>query len=211
MREQAYDLALLSLQLRDRVKRLLPLVRYVQPPVDAARDRDVAHVTVELLNAWSSFTRAFYISCALRARTAAGIRVAIAVNGLATPNDALMFAMKTLKGWNKPFQRRQEPSWHDVKNIITLVSTIGASNINTVVAALSHPTHAFRCLPIARNFFSHRNIDTARKCRALSATLQTAAAWRPADVLVQRDYTRPNNVLTEWITDVATVADMMVQ
>jgi len=211
MREQAYDLEQLSLQLRKRAGRLLPLVKYIQPPIDAARDRDVAHVTIEILNAWSSFNRAFYISCALRAYTAAGTRVAVSVNGLATPSDALTLAMKTLKGQNKPLQRRQEPSWHDVKNIITLVSTIGASNINTVVAALSYPTHAFRCLPIARNFFAHRNTDTARKCRALSATLQTAAAWRPGDVLVQRDYTRPNNVLTEWITDVTTVADMMVQ
>jgi len=211
MREQTYDLEQLSLQLRKRAARLIPLVKFARPPVDATTDRYVAHVTVEILNAWSSFTRAFYISCALRAYTAAGTRVAVSVAGLATPSDALALAMRKLKNRHKPFARWHEPSWHDVHNVITLVSEIGASNINTVVGALSYPTHAFRCLPVARNFFAHRNSDTATKCRALSATLPIAATWRPADVLVQRDYTRPNNLLTEWITDVITVADMMVK
>jgi hypothetical protein len=119
--------------------------------------------------------------------------------------------MAKLKGWTKPFVRRQEPSWHDINNIITLLSTMGASNLSTVVAALSYPTQVFKCLPDARNFFAHRNGDTAIRCRSLASALSVAPVWRPTDVLVQRDYAKPNNILTEWIIDLATVADMMVQ
>lgn len=211
MREQTFELQQLSTQFRRRAARLLPLVKFVKPPIDASNDRNIAHVAIELVNAWSSFARAFYISCALRAYTASGTRVSVTVAGITTPSDALSLAMKRLKNWNKPFVRRQEPSWHEIRNIITLIAAIGASNTPTVVAALSYPTHAFRCLPTVRNFYAHRNLDTAQKCRGLAATLPVASAWRPSALLVQRDYTRPNNLLSEWITDVTTVADMMVQ
>lgn len=213
MKERAPNLDQLATQLRRRTARLIPLVRTVRSPADHEIDRRVAYVTIELLNAWSSFARAFFISSALRARTASGTPVTVMTRGIATPEDAIAIAMRRLKNkkMGGPIPRRQEPSWHSASNVITLVNEIGASNLGTVIAALSYPTQALRCLPIARNFFAHRNGDTAAQCRALCASLSLPPMWRPADVLLQRDYTRPNNLLTEWIVDVVTVADLMVQ
>ena len=96
--------------------------------------------------------------------------------------------------------------------MIALVHQLGASNLATVSVALSYPTHALSCLPTARNFFAHRNSETATQCRQLCATLCIPPMWRLSDVLLQRDYTKPNNLLTEWISEaVGTVADLMVQ
>lgn len=213
MRERAPNLDQLATQLRRRTAKLVLLVRSARSPADHEVDRCVAYATIEVLNAWSSFTRAFFISSALRARTATGVRVMITAPGIATAQDALAVAMRKLRNKKAigPVSRHQEPSWHPASNIITLISEIGASNLGAVTAALSYPTQAFRCLPIARNFFAHRNGDTAAQCRGLCASLSVPPVWRPSDVLLQRDYTRPNNLLTEWISDVVTVAELMVQ
>ena len=213
MRERAFNLEQLAIQFGERTTRLIPLVRSVPSPADNEIDRRVAYVTIELLNAWSSFTRAFYISSALRAYTASGARVVVTKPGLVTPDDAVALAMQKLRGGKiaRPVPRKREPSWHLGSNVITLVNEIGASNLATVTAALSYPTQAFRFLPIARNFFAHRNADTARQCRGLCAALALPPVWRPADVLLQRDYAKPENLLTEWITDLSTVSNLMVQ
>lgn len=214
MRERASHLGYLAIQLRRRTAKLIPLVRSAHSPADSDIDRRVAYVTIELLNAWCSFTRAFYISSALSAFTVGGARVTVTKTGIGTPHDAIAVAMSKLRNRKKvgiTIPRKDEPSWHPANNLITLVQEIGASNLQTVTVALSYPTHVFHCLPIARNFFAHRNGDTAAHCRGLCAFLSIPFMRHPADVLLQRDYTKPNNLLTEWISDIATVADLMVQ
>jgi hypothetical protein len=213
MRERAYRLSELSRQVRRRTGKLIPLVRSASPMATKDVDRLVAYVAIEVLNTWSSFARAFFISSALGARTASGAYVTVQMRGLANPQDAIRVAMLKLK--NKPIvgpvARRQEPSWHPVANLITLLSEIGASNLNTVAGALGFPTRAFEGLPTIRNFFAHRNGDTAIKCRNLCTSLSLPPMWRPADIVLQRDYTKPHNVITGWALDVATVVDLMVQ
>lgn len=213
MRERTRHLGELALQLRRRTTKLMPLVRSIGSPADHEVDRRVAYVTIELLNAWSSFTRSFYISSALRAYTTGGARINVTKPGIVTSEDAVTLATRTLKNKKAttPVPRHMEPSWYPARNVITLVNELGASNIATVSAALSYPTQVLNCLPTARNFFAHRNGDTAARCRQLCMTLSIPQMWRPADVLLHRDYTKPDNLITEWISDIATVADWMVE
>jgi hypothetical protein len=201
----------LARQLKHRAWRLIPLIRTTSAPATADADRLVAYVTIEAVNAWASFCRAFYISCAMRAYTASGTRVAVTASGLNTPQDALLLALQRLKGFKKTsFKRLDEPSWHNVNNLITMLGHIGASNHGVVVAAFGYSTQAFNCLPTLRNFFAHRNADTCGKCHSLAAAIPVSLAKRPADILLHRDYAKPMNLLAEWINDMSQVADDLV-
>lgn len=211
MRERTTRLALLSQQYRVRSLRLLSLVKHLNAPIDQSHARVIAYVTIEIWNTWASFSRALFISSALRAFTARGHRVAITVSGISTPTDAVALALLKIRGYKKPtFARYQEPAWHDKDNLITLFAELGASNALAVNTALSFPTSAFTSLHAARNFFAHRNADTASSCSTIGGTL-SSRLLHPADALAYRPTGKPNNLLSEWITDLLAVSDMMVQ
>lgn len=199
---------------RRRAWRLIPLVQSASVPASAESDRLVAYVTIEAVNAWASFSRAFYISCATRAYTASGSRVTSKMPGIKTSHDALLEAIKKFKGYknkNPPFRRRDEPSWHRVNNLVTLANHLGLSNLGVITTAFGYSTHAFDCLPELRNFFAHRNADTCRACHSLAASVAVPPSRRPVDILLHRNYSRPMNVLSEWISDMSLVADRLVQ
>jgi hypothetical protein len=213
VRERYDSLADLARHLQVRAYRLIPLIQTSRPPVTGEDDRTVAYVTIEAMNAWASFSRAFYVSSALRAYNAKGTRITITAAGLQTPDDAVLLATKRLKSNFKGAKvaRRQEPAWHDVNNLITLLQHVGASNAGVAVAAFGYSTKVFTCLPALRNFFAHRNEDTCTRCTAIAATIPVPPSRRPADILLHRDLAKPMNVLSEWITDMTHVADQLVQ
>ena len=81
------------------------------------RNPVVAYVTIESLNAWSQFSRAFYLSCMLNAKTEARATVAVMPAGVHL-NDAIGLAITRFKSYAKPnslgeWDRRDEPAWHD--------------------------------------------------------------------------------------------------
>jgi hypothetical protein len=190
----------------------MPLVQVLSRPASTEDDRIAAFVTIEAVNSWASFSRAFYVSCALGALRANGKRVAVGIAGLNTPTDALLLATKRLKGFKgHTVTRRDEPAWHKVNNLITLCGHLGASNLPEVVAAFGYATKAFDCLPTLRNFFAHRNQDTCQECTVMATSIPVPPFRRPADIAVHRDYAKPMNVLSGWIRDMTFVADQLVQ
>jgi hypothetical protein len=212
LKERSDSLEELAWQFKHRAWRLIPLIQVAPTPASAESDRLVAYVTIETVNAWASFSRAFYISCAMRAYTANGTRVAISATGLKTPHDALLLAMQKLKNFKKTtFRRRDEPGWHNINHLISMAQHLDASNLNGIVAAFGYSTQAFNCLPTLRNFFAHRNADTCAKCMALSSVIAVPPAKRPADILLHRNYSKPMNLLGEWISDMTHVAYQLVQ
>lgn len=213
MRERYDSLEALARHLRMRASRLIPLVQAAATPVSAENDRTVAYVAIEAVNAWASFSRAFYVSSAMRAYTASGTRVTITAGGLKTPADAILLATKHLKKSFKGSKvaRREEPAWYRVNNLLTVLQLVGASNTNVAIAAFGYSTKVFDCLPTLRNFFAHRNGDTCSMCSTIAPTIPVPPARRPADILLYRDLAKPMNVLSEWITDMTNVADQLVQ
>jgi hypothetical protein len=212
MQTRAYDLTALSRQFAHRIGRLVPLVKSAQSPANNVLDRATAYVAIELLNSWANFCRAFYISSALHAWTASGTRVTTSTPRIVNVPDATDFAMYTLKPRTpRPWTRRQEPTWHSSAQLIKLLMALGASNLATVTAALSYPTDAFGYLPTARNFFAHRNEDTARKLHNIAAPMLISAIGHPTNILIQKRPARPNNVLTDWALDLLVVSGLMVR
>jgi hypothetical protein len=195
-----------------RGRRLKRLVDALSLPINAEVDRVVAFATIETLNLWGSFLRAFYISCFLGARRPLGGRVKIVVPCPRTAVEALTFAMATIKAKPMPpSARRYEPAWHDHNNILKLFTACNASNLPEVQAAFSYSTTMFVELPVMRNFFAHRNGDTAGSARDVARKLGLSVALRPSEILCSRGPGRPQNVLADWLDDFSLVADLLCQ
>jgi hypothetical protein len=195
-----------------RDNRLKNLVDSLSLPVNTEIDRIVAFATIEALNLWGSFLRAYYISCFLGATMPQGGRVNIAVAGPRTTINALTFAMQTIKGKPKPPKnRRDEPSWYDQNNLLRLLTNCAASNLPKVQVALSYSTSAFSELPAMRNFFAHRNDETAQKTKDVARRLGLSVALRPSEILCSKAPGRPQNILADWLDDLSAVIDLLCQ
>lgn len=132
---------------------------------NSARDRDMAHVVLEAQNLWANFTRSYLISCIYNPRRCAGGRVTHANGTIQTPGDVLYAANKLAKGPHAPAPatRRDEPAWYDTALFGKTCQELQCSHLAEVQAALSLQTRVFYDLPSFRNFYAHRNGDSAQK------------------------------------------------
>jgi hypothetical protein len=110
-------------------RRLARLEQRIRTVASGHKDRDVvvAYVTIEALNAWSLFSRSFYMSCALGALTERKKIVTM------TPTaDPIGAAIICTKRWARPnatggWHRRDEPAWHDPNILMKVCQNLGCS------------------------------------------------------------------------------------
>ena len=177
-----------------------------------ARDRIASHVAIELLNCWTNFARAYYLSCVVEARRSHGGRIAVSRKcaGWAF-RDALANSIALIKGWQpqQTFTRRDEPAWHDPNNLLTLLGDIGATNLPTAQAALSAGQTVFRDLPAFRNYFGHRNESTRLSAMRLAAGHGIPGPKSPAEIVLARAIGRPQPILADWLDEVRFTIEML--
>jgi hypothetical protein len=142
----------------------------------------IAHITTGLLNTWTEFCRAYYLSCLLRPKRTKGGAVSVTFSSNKF-EDAIAAVMKRFrphifKGGS--WSRRDEPPWHDVATLVFACSDLGCSNLPQIQAAVSVPTRVFSDLPVFRNFFSHRNRSTMQSCANVALTYGIVAS-HPCD------------------------------
>jgi hypothetical protein len=183
-----------------------------------ASRNELASVTIELLNLWANFCRSYYLSCILRPRRVRGGKVVATGFGGTTFADAIAVVMSRHKPYVRPspngtFKRRDEPPWFDVQVLTTSCQAIGCSNLTHIQAAVSTGTRAFLDLPVFRNFFAHRNEDSAAKARMAAATRYSIPAIRrhPADIVAARPYGRPVPLLVDWIDDIRVTVELLCE
>jgi hypothetical protein len=195
-----------------RLVRLRLLFSPPYGPVDAARDRTIAHVTVESLNLWSNFVRSYYLACIHNARTSTGPRVTLNTS-FGTPQAALDYAVAHIKNWNiaaAPFARRDEPPWHDWSTLVRLCVALHISITPRVQAASGYPTTMHRFLPVFRNFFAHRNDDTFRKTQTAALQLGIPGGRaHPARLLSTPIAGAAQPILAEWLDDIQNLMDLL--
>jgi hypothetical protein len=130
----------------------------------------IGQVTIDLHNAWSVFSRSYYLSCVLRPKRKCGDRIiATAFTGTGF-DDAITVVMRRHRSQRSPlpgggWARRDEPPWHDTSILLTSCDELGCSNFTQIQASLSTGTAVFNHLPVFRNFFAHRNESTAQSAR----------------------------------------------
>ncbi len=159
-------------------------------PATTVRDVEttMTYVTVQFLNLWSNFVRAYFLSCMLGARRESGPSVAVLHSGLMY-HDALGIAVHVFKPAATPmggggWDRRDEPRWHDTHWILTLAANETFSNVGDIRAALSIGTRVFIDLPVFRNYFAHRNEKTRVAACNLALFNNIPMNPRPSRVLL---------------------------
>lgn len=194
-----------------RALRLRVLLEPCVPPLTVEQERLVSYVTIEALNLWSSFARAYYLSSVLGAKTNAGTKVAVHGQVFRAPGDALGYAIKLLRphAGPGPWKRRDEPTWHDPQTLLKVYQALSASHLSDVQNAFSYPTLVFARLPTVRNFFAHRNEETARKAAQVARTYGLSPRLRPSDVLCTKLPGRPQAIAADWIDDLCSVISLL--
>lgn len=177
---------------------------------------DLAFATIEAVNTWNEFSRAFYLSCTLQTVTTKGQRVQAPGFLGTTLNDAIGQVMAIEKPYAKPqangqWKRRDEPAWHDTKLLIRACSEIQCTNLPQVAASLSTGTRAFLDLPAIRNFFAHRNHSTFRTAQDIATNYGISKLRPPHLILSTRPIKRPYPLLVEWIDDMSAVAMLICE
>src|SRR5438105_3403723 len=148
------------MKLKRRLSRLEKRLKTVAGKGVAGNDRDVtvAYVAIEALNAWALFSRSFYLSCVLGAKT--GRRKVVSVSSAMT--DPLGAAITHYMRTARPnaagvWHRRDEPAWHDPNVLMKVCDNLGCSIQTEIEQAFSLSQNVFIDLPVLRNFFAHRN------------------------------------------------------
>ena len=194
-------------RLRNRTKSAL-----TQGVSDSERDRVVAYVVLEAQNLWSNFVRSYVLSLLGKPRRVLGGRVTIVNLTLTSPGSVLHLAAKATRGplALAPVTRREEPAWHDVNTLLKTCTQIGPSNQSNIIAAMSLQTRVFADLPTFRNFYAHRNEESARKALDIARRQYLIMKTNhPTEALGKPAIRRPQALLLDWLDEMQSVIELL--
>ena len=163
------------------------------------------YVTIETLNAWVNFIRAYYLSGLLGAKRCGPSRVrvshVIANENAAIGQAVLYWRRSAMPKPDGSWERRDEPTWHDPASVLPICLARGFSNIADLQAAVSTGTRVFRDLPVFRNYYAHRNQRTRKAAVDLAAIYGIVSTTRPSDILLTRPLGRSQPLILDWLDD----------
>lgn len=201
---------MVQLWVLDRFRRIRVHLNESASWSSSQRTRMLTFIAVDLHNTCSAFLRSYYLSSATGARLITGEAVSTA-QPIADQEDALTFAVH-LAGRGRgrgPWQRMQEPPWHDSTTFLRVLNAAGCSNATGVNAAWSIQTEALAHLTRARHFMAHRNSETAVRLRQLSQAYGLPAPRQPDSLMLMRGRGRPQPIINDWMDDLEAVFSLM--
>ena len=187
----------------------------LQPTTSVSdRDKHLAYVVIETQNLWANFVRSYLLSCLLMPRRVLGGRVTLTNAAIRSPGDLLLCAAQVQKGplAPAPTTRREEPSWHDVQIFLRTCQTIGCSHLTVVQLGLSVQTRIFYDLPAFRNFYSHRNEESAERALGLvRRQYLITKAKHPTEALATSVLLRPQALVLDWLDELDVVMALICE
>jgi hypothetical protein len=176
-----------------------------------AREETISWAIIDLRNTWQSYMRYYLLSCALRARSGGGV-ITHAVPAIARPEDFLMEAIRVMNP-RRPVRphprRRDEPDWGNTHSVVQLEQHFQFSVGPHMLAAVSYQTRAFVDLPVARNFYAHRCMQTELAALGLQPNYGVQGNARVSDFLLSRAPNRPDPIAIEWVEDLLFVSEFL--
>ncbi|BBX62271.1 hypothetical protein MSAS_14450 [Mycobacterium saskatchewanense] len=216
------DLGVLASKLSQRVARLRQALNSQSNSYDAKKGVYLGYIVIEAANAWSLYARSALVSSALGARTVSGYRVTSSRGRWPSEADIIVDATLIAKPWlgrnGRPssIARRDEPAWHDAYLLQSMWAGLQLSNAQSISQALSLGATFYADLPPTRNFFAHKNKDTAStvvdiaRRYGISPIIPFTARRRSVPDLVTSVPTgRPQSVIAEWLDELETTAELM--
>ena len=206
-------LAKLELSTDYRLEKLRKVAGVLAVPMSREVDLRVSYVTINVLNTWSNFVRAFYLSCLTSCKSVSGSRVSTGLQ-IKDFDDGIYQAVRLIRP-KAPLpisgvvKRRDEPAWHDPDTLLRLAAAFAFSNKVTIDAAISLQPATFKELTVFRNYFAHRNDTTSAVAMRIGTKYGIVGQRTPCGVLVCKPVGRPQALLMEWIDDIIATVQLM--
>jgi hypothetical protein len=203
-------------ELHSKIKSRLGRLRFLADKASSfpmpESNRLISYITIETLNTWANFSRAYFLSCTLSPFRESGIRIVLTNQNIHSFHDAIDAAMRRCKynvwkqgGW----RRRDEPPWHRPDTLIRSCDAIGCSNQVEILGAFSIPTKVFDHLSLFRNFFAHRNDYTVTLIKGIAHQYSIPVHQHPSEILCQPAYGRPQMLIFDWIDDINLTVELL--
>lgn len=176
------------------------------------RDCQFAYIVMESLNLWANFSRSYVLSCLFRPKRVAKGRVMVSNAAITTPAAVFLLAAQQRRGpaAAAPTSRREEPAWHERDLLLKTCLGMGCSHLADVQSALSGNTTVFEDLPAFRNFYAHRNDESARRAIALARRQYLIIGARhPTSALAMPAYKRTQPLILDWLDDIQIVMEFL--
>lgn len=193
-----------------RCFRLGLLVGETRLPLTPEGSRSISFVSIELLNLWGEFCRAYYVSCALRAKDRTNARVVHTHSAIKSNTDAIALAVRTTRPKTRKqtiFTHRDEPTWHNKSEFHKVMRALAPSNLADIDAALSQSNTVLNSLPTFRNFFAHRSESTAQKAQRLARQYRVSPRQHPAMILATFPPGRPQTLILDYVDELRLIID----
>lgn len=177
----------------------------------------ISYLVIEFDNLFLSFMREFAISILGGTRTVSGSRVYTSARFTKEP-EASAYILATInpkvyaaKGSPRAITKRDEPILRDPSRLRRLLATSNASNLAQIDRAISISASFFTQAPTLRNFFAHKNLDTAAKVANLATRLGVPNLYRAEELVCARVRSVPSPLFIDWTSELKIFVEECVQ
>ena len=179
-------------------------------PRDEA-DRIASYVCINSLNMLAEFNRTYFALALENAQTRTGNIV-----GTQFPKNTSVYTALSNLNLLHPkapasVSRRYEPAWHSMPLFLNVLVWASVTTEGQVRVAMGLPFRVLGDLPTIRNFFAHRNGETAQKSRRMLSRYYSVPSSHPSFMLASFSSGRPTTILEDWIVELEIVFDTMSQ
>jgi hypothetical protein len=182
------------------------------PLVPSSR-RLLAYLVIEAATLWLEYSKSYFFCSAMNAVDQGGSPIAHG-EAFADRADALSFAVRVarpdVKGQTKNFSPRQYPEWRDPSVIRKLLDAMHASNLAAWELGTGVQTRVTKDLPTMRNFFAHKNRESARRARELRRHYGLTQSLSPWELLAAVPPQSQQPLLREWLDDLSAMIRLTV-
>jgi hypothetical protein len=178
-------------------------------------DADIllSYVTIQALNIWTEFSRAYILSLILSPVDCNGNVIISSNSSIRNFDDVLSTSIKvatrTRLKPGKTIRRRMEPKWFVTNTLLKTCKELDCSNYESIQIALSVGPEAFRYLPTFRNFYAHRNDDTAKKALKIASRYSIPRKNHPNEILLSIGYSRHQPIIFDWLDDITNTINLL--
>ena len=189
-------------------------LRFRRTAFDSRRvEYETSSLVIELQNTWVNTCRAFMLSCYLGTTSTSGLYIESSVNFESEDNALRHMILKfrpkaepTASGSWPPYF---EPKWYDPGNLLKLAQHTNLANVPQLSDCFSLGFYVFGDLPVARNYFAHRNMHTKAKAMGLAPKYGSGVFGKPSDFLLFVPSRTGVSVLETWIGEIRTTLTAM--
>jgi hypothetical protein len=194
--------------LKHRLVRLEGLAIEAASFDDREKRRAASYIAIELHNCWAMFARSSYVSVMCGTRTLTGGRAGPGVNVVCTSRaQAIQQAIAFVQ--TRP-NSTKEPHWFDSTVYTRLANNFQFANLASVTNAFGYTTNFFTLAPTFRNYFAHKNEETAGKVERIRQHRFPTGPSCPGRLMVEVLQVTSPPLAREWIHDVRVIGTLLL-